>query len=356
MDRVAQLAETLLNRAESEVATSDMALAVEKAAAALRLRADVAKLQAELTKLSEEATKTRRENLMAPRKERSERLRDYAAMLTPVITIVTLAATLIAQNWQFLQSETSKREAAIEAQWQEAIKTISSSGAISPGVVALQPYLRSDKYSEQARDVAVNLLSNSTDPMFFSSLFGSALGSVDWNNFGRLVQISRALYTRTSPLWSKSWDPKTLRNDLSNLDAQELKVYLYTDTVVPAITSQIGNLLKTPRPPEVILDLSATHFRSGDWAGVDLAGANIEGANLNYLTLAGANLSGVTRFFGASFYRSSWWEARSMSKALFEYLQKEWPHDPQTEYGPKGTKVSTSAYEAALEQLKRRLD
>lgn len=333
-----------------------MAVAVEKAAAALRVTADVAKLQAELQKLNEEVLKVRRENLMAPKRERSERLRDYVALLTPVITIVTLAATLIAQNWQFLTSEAAKREAALDAQWQEAIKTISASGSLAPGVVALQPYLRSPKYGEQARDVAVNLLSNSTDPVFFSNLFGSALGSVEWTNFGRLVQLSRALHTRTSPLWAKSWNPKTLKNDLKRLDPKELALFQYTDSAMPALTSQMGSLLKTTRPDGAAIDLSATHFRMGDWSGANLRGASIEGARITYINLAGADLGGIKSFAGADFYRTAWWEAKSMSRELFDHLRAAHPYEASTPYGPRDALVARPDYQAALVRLEAQLD
>ncbi len=182
-------ASSLLERAEQGSSVTDLAAAVEKAAAALKLAAELEKTSA----------------------QRSERVRDYVALLTPLVTIVILAATLVAQNWQFLRSERDKREDAMDAQWQDAVKTISASGALSPGVVALQPFLRSAKYGEQARDAAANLLANSSDAGFFTTLFGTAFAPVTWSNVDRVIRLDRALRARFDPLLAKTADPRSER-------------------------------------------------------------------------------------------------------------------------------------------------
>ena len=155
MEQVRAAASALLDKVKDAPSVTDMGAAVEKAAGALKLTAEIGTARAELNKVNEEISKLRRENATATKRELSERIRDYVALLTPFATIITLSATLIVQNWQFLRSENDKREAALDAQWSEAVKLISSSGALSPGVVALQPFLRSSKYGEQASEVAV---------------------------------------------------------------------------------------------------------------------------------------------------------------------------------------------------------
>jgi hypothetical protein len=167
MAKVRAAAASLLGKAENVSSVNDLAAAVEKAASVLKLAAEMDKQRSELAKLAEETSKLKYENKTALKRERSERIRDYVALLTPLITIITLAATLIAQNWQFLRSEKDKREEAIDAQWHDAIKAISTSGALSPAVVELQPFLRSSKYGDPAKDVVVNILSTSSDRGFF---------------------------------------------------------------------------------------------------------------------------------------------------------------------------------------------
>ena len=207
--QVRSAARSLLEKAEKSSSVSDFAAAVDKASGALKLAAEMEKT----------------------RGDHSERVRDYVALLTPLVTIIILAATLVAQNWQFLRSERDKREDAMDAQWQDAVKTISASGALSPGVVALQPFLRSAKYGEQAREAAANLLANSSDAGFFTTLFGTALAPVTWDNVDRLIRLDRALRARFDPLLAKTADPVRQMNNVTRLSKDELATYNYVLSV-----------------------------------------------------------------------------------------------------------------------------
>jgi len=289
------------------------------------------------------------------RSERSERLRDYIALLTPLVTIITLALTLIAQNWQFLRSERNKREEAMDAQWQDALKIISASGALSPGVVALQPFLRSEKYGEQAREAAVNLLVNSSDPAFFTTLFGTALVPATWVNMDRIVRLDRALYARYGPIRDKTWDSKRQINDTTRLTTQELATYSYVRSVVPVIASQIGTVLRTPRPPGTQIDRSGTYWWNADWKGVDLERVSLENIELKYVSLKNAELAGVTQFSGAVVTGTAWWECKSINKPLLEFLKTNFALDTQMTYGPLDLKVKPEEYDEAVRHLESQL-
>jgi hypothetical protein len=351
MKQVRAAALLLLDKAESATSAADMAVAVEKAAAALKLAAEMGKVRADLAKVNEEISTLKRDNESAPKRERSERLRDYVALLTPLVTIITLAATLIAQNWQFLRSERNKQEDALDAKWQDAVKAISASGALSPGVVALQPFLRSQKYGEQAREMAVNLLSNSSDTVFFTSLFGTALAPVNLSNVDTVVRLDRALCARQGPLLAKSWDADKQTIDTTRLIKDELASYNYIEAVIPTITSQIGSVLKTPRPPRTQVDLSATCFKNGDWEGTNLDGVNLEGTRLIWTSLRNAELGSATQFTSANLYRTAWWEVKSINKSMLDYLRASSPFTPGIPYGPRDEISHQADYDAAIARL-----
>jgi len=351
MKAVREAASLLLDKAQNAASVTEQAAALEKAAGALKLAAEMDKTRTELAKLTQEISKLQHENRTAAGRERSERMRDYVALLTPLITIITLAATLIAQNWQFLRSEQNKREEALDAQWQDAVKTISTSGALSPGVVALQPFLRSPKYGEQAREVAVNLLSRSSDPAFFTSLFGTALTPVTWTNVDRLVRLDRELVARGNPIWTKAWDVAKQENNLKKLTPPERGTYDYIETIAPSITSEVAAVLKTPRITGVVVDLSATYFKNGDWSGINFSDVNLENMNLNRMDVRNAELDGVTRFTGAYFYYTAWWEVKSINRPLLDHLKANNPFRPGTAYGLRDNLVSTAQYEAAIQRL-----
>jgi hypothetical protein len=352
MKQVRAAASSLLDKAEEGSSVTDLAAAVEKAAGALKLAADMEKTRSELAKLANETAKLQHENETAVTLARSGRMRDYVALLTPLVTIVILAATLVAQNWQFLRSERDKHDDAMDAQWQDAVKTISASGALSPGVIALQPFLRSTKYGDQARDAAVNLLSNSSDPGFFMSLFGTALTPVTWANLDRIVRLDRALVARGNPVWTKTFDAAKNLNDTTGLSKDELATYRYMDSALPVITSEVGGVLKTPRPAGAHVDLSATLFSNGDWRGINLSGVNLESARLDWTNLQDAELEGVMQFSGAYLYGTAWWEAKSINRPLLDYLKVANPFKPGVSYGLRyDNTVTQGEYDKAMQRL-----
>jgi hypothetical protein len=326
-------ATSLLERAEKGSSVPDLAAAVEKAAGALKLAAEMEKA----------------------RNQRAERVRDYVALLTPMITIIILAATLVTQNWQFLRSERDKREEAMDAQWQDAVKTISASGALSPGVVALQPFLRSAKYREQAHDAAAHVLANSSDPTFFTTLFGTALTPVTWDNVYRLIQLDRGFRARLDPIFAKTFDAAKQANDWNRLSLDERATRNYALNAVPVIASEIGGLLRTPHPPGVHIDLSGTYFNHGDWRGADLSGANLDNIQWNYCSLQNAELGGVTQFSGAILLGTPWWEAKSINRPFLDYLTTNFKLNPGLPYGPSNAKVTQDEYDAAVQRLQSQL-
>jgi uncharacterized protein YjbI with pentapeptide repeats/flagellar hook-basal body complex protein FliE len=357
MQEVRAAAAALLNKAQGALTVADMATAVEKASGALKSAAEIENTRSELIKANEEISKLRRENQTASRRERSERIRDYVALLTPLVTIITLAATLIAQNWQFLRSERDKQEEAIDTQWRDAIRTVSTSGALSPGVVALQPFLRSSKYGEQARDMAVNLLSNSSDPVFFKNLFIAALAPATWSNVDRLLQLDRALSVRVVPLFAKGWDDQNKEFDSSKLTKDEKSTFDYVvDHAGVSITAQIGILLKSPGAQEGSIDFSSTYFTSADWKGVDLTGANLSGAYFDQMDLKDAELKGATLSDSTYFNRTAWWEVKSLSKTGFELLKKNCPFLPGEPYGPTFVRPSQEAVDAEIRRLSSQVE
>lgn len=355
MQQVRVAASALLDKAESASSVTDLATAVEKAAGALKLAAEMGKTRTELAKVNEEISKLKRENETSAKRERSERMRDYVALLTPLVTIITLAATLIAQNWQFLRSENDKREEALDAQWNDAVKAISASGALSPGVIALQPFLRSTKYGEQAREVAVNLLSSSSDPGFFRSLFSTALLPAGWDNLDRILRFDRALEAREMPLIIKTWDADKYQNDESRLTKDERSAYDYVIAVVPTITAQVGSVLKTPRPPGTQIDLSSAYFALANWQGIDFQDANLDGAYFTNMDLQNAELKGVTKFTSAVFSATAWWEVKSINKPFLDYLMAKYALEPRLIYGPNREIITREAYDAAISRLESQL-
>jgi hypothetical protein len=129
MEQLRAAASLLLNKAQ-DATVSELASAVEKATGVLRLSSELE---------------------TSPGRERSERRKEYAALLVPVITIISLAATLLVQSWQFSRSEKDKSDEALDARWEDAVKTISQSSKLPPAAIALYPFLSSPRAVDRER-------------------------------------------------------------------------------------------------------------------------------------------------------------------------------------------------------------
>jgi hypothetical protein len=355
VERVRAAASALLNKAESSSSLADMAIAVEKAAGAVKLVVDIGKARTELAKVDQELAKLTYENRTVSRRERSDRIRDYITFFTPLVTIVTLAATLGFQAWQFRKSEIDRREEALDAQWREAEEAISHSGALSPGLVALQPFLHSPKYGERARELAVSLLSNTSDSTFFTSLFGPALTPITSSNLENLLRVDRRLRVRVKPLDDKTWDDSKKTNDRARLSKDDLAAYRYIlDDALPQITAEMGSFLKTlssSAAPGIHLDLSNTEFTNGDWQNVILKGVNLDNAEIAWTNLRDTQLD-VTEFNGLYPYGTAWWEAKSINPEFLEYLITNYPLQVGRAYGPRDEIKSQESYDAAIRRLR----
>ncbi|MBZ5558687.1 MAG: pentapeptide repeat-containing protein [Acidobacteriia bacterium] len=356
MDEIDQLrqASALLLEKARDAGVSDLAVAIQRAAEVQKLSADLERSRVEMRKLELEQQKLEVDNAAVAKREKSERTKDYVAIMTPVVTIVALTATLSFQAFQFVESEKAKRDASEAAQWADAVKTISESSKLSPGVIALNPFLKSAKYGDEARATAVQLLANTSDTIFFNDLYGAAFVPIDWRNLSQVVRLDQALNARGGPIWTKSWDAQKQVNDVSRLDETERALLDHLDDVLPKLSSQVASLLKGPRPANAAApDLSATYFKFSDWEGVDLRGANIESARWAFVNMKGANLDRITNFEGVDFFHVAWWEVARLSAPLLAHLEQKLPCEPGAEYGRDHAKFTPGDCARALERLKQ---
>jgi hypothetical protein len=346
IEAIESAAKLLLEKAQNGT-VSELATAVEKASGAVRLRAELGKLAIEKSKLEKEIEPP-------PKLERPERVKEYVSLLGPVLTAIVAIIALAATQRQFTQSEKDKREAAEDAQWADTVKTLSQNSNLSPSAIALNPFLKSAKYGVLARNTAVQLLTDGSNPALFDDLFGAAFVPVGWNNLDQVLKLDRALLARGQPLWQKTYDPETETNNYTKLTSDEKKVTDYIEAALIKICPQVASVPRAPRPSGATLDLSRAQLRNCDCGGGDLRGANIEGIGMIWVDLKDANLDNITQFEGAYFYHVAWWEAKTISPELLEYLEKD-PHGKYKEgarYGPTDETFTPQQYAAALDRLK----
>ncbi len=377
LEQIRKMAEELAEKAQQGT-TPEVALALEKITQAFKAPSEVEKSQAEIRKLAIDEQKARYDLDHASRQERVEGRQRYITILTPIATTLVLGFTLLSQTYQFVKSERDKQQALEDAQWSEAVKTVSQSAQLSPIAITLNPFLKSKRYADVARKTAVEALISTRDSTVFADLFKGAFVPMDWANLDTVLQLDRALGPRLGEIWHvrteriKTKEP----NDSNQADhghdemqtpppnrravdipKGEQQDYDYITSVLTEISVATAPLLKGPRPARQVVDLRSAWFLHCDWSGVNLYGADIQNIVLNNAILKGADLGGITSFNDVSFYYSAWWDAKRVSPQLLEYLIKKYPYDVNDAnegYGPNSgdKRVSLKDYTDAIERLK----
>lgn len=363
MDQIEQLraaATSLLQKAQGAT-VAEFASALEKATGVLKLSSELEKSDAERRKLALEERKLQYENDNAVKLGRSQRIQQYVALLTPLVTILGLAFTVFLQSRQMSSAEKDRAEQrameaakALDAQWESAAKQILQSSKIPAGVIALHPFFIDPRYAERARITAIQILTSNTDPAFFDDLFSVAFVPVEWANLKYVLQLDRSLFIRLSPLSDKTWNARTYQNELKRLRKEERALYDYYTTTLSKISAQIGSVLKSPRPSGVALDLSGTFIYTTDWQGVDLSGSNLSKAQMAEVDLKNANLDGITQFTGLTLFSTVWWEARTIGPELRAYLEQNYACNPNLRYGINEDRTFTAEECAAVSAQTRR--
>lgn len=274
----------------------------------------------------------------------------------PQLPLLIALATIAFQICQYWRSEQQHRSDAEETKWREAVTVVASaSGSTSRDLAAALPVLKSDRFRGKAEPEVRGYLSYGTDRNFFTSLFYAFFSSAKDRQLPDLLEIDHAIGGRSREAWDHAWNARTKKDDLSKLKPAELVIYHYGLTAFPAITAEVGAILKRGTHREVP-DLSNMSFNSGDWRGVNFGGANLRNARFILMDLGDADLSRIGDFSSVNFGSTAWWEAKSINKDLLLYLKSNYPFQPAekgqvTKYGPRGETYTREQYEDAIVRL-----
>jgi type II secretory pathway pseudopilin PulG len=324
LERIRKAATLLLDKAE--------ALTLPDLTSTIQLAANVLKLPLEIDQSQEELKKLEHDNRTAGSRDRHERFGAFVALLTPLISVIALAATLAFQTWQYRQAETARKEAAEEAAWTRALDILSKSNQASPEVIAIQPFLQSKKHGDEAKKAVIREIVNNTDITVFDDLFNGVFTPMDWSNLDELLALDRALYLRAGPIYEKAWDYAKNENAPYRLSESERRTYDYATYVLPKLCEAVGSVLRTERPPGRGLDLSGTRFQYCDWSRVSLRGANLSNIDLGGVNLEDADLGNIAGFGNSAFQNLAWWKASNLSPELVTYLREKWACNPHEQY------------------------
>lgn len=309
-----------------------------------------------------------------------EQLKSWAAVVVPLLTLLTLAVTVWMQYGQLSAS----REANRDLQWRETVKlvlaqvaskqplappnTSSSSpqtghGAMPPGpagvpfgpapagegqedpemgLTLLKSFIHDPKYANDALDLGLLLACRTPPSDILKDFYSSAGIELDWDNVNTVIGVDRKLKTVITgvfdllPSNGNGETPLEQNYDAFNDDARFLG-------------NEIAQVLRTSRPPGFRLDLGRTLFFRVDLTDGLLAGANLTDAIFDRTNLRNADLSGVEHFENSNWYGTAWWEAKEISPKLLLFLIKDW--DPKNDFPYDSPPPARDVYIQKIEHL-----
>jgi hypothetical protein len=309
MDDLEQLRKTVFSIIES----SKDAGAAKNAAEILKLVSEIENQRAQTRKLSIEEEKIRFDLETGRHGSKFIDWKEYAKLLTPVISVLALAVTTVFQGYQLHQS-TAEHE---DAHRTEVIKLLSQAerDKACPSTLLLS---RLDK-ADRAKVVA-QFLFGCEDPASFKSAFETSFEPVEWTTLPQIVQLNRILGPKLESLKDSVYDKATGQTHIEKLDDAHRKEYDNLREEMVYLSDRIAAALKG-RGQGQAPDLSYTYILDANLSGIDLSGANLTAATLENVNLAHAKLKNIAQSKEVRFFNSTaWWKSDEISQPLLACL------------------------------------
>ena len=286
------------------------------------------------------------------------------AKVSARVPIAALIATIIVSVVTLVYQNALQREASEDAQWREALKSVSFRDPMSSqiGALTMQGFFGSLRYGSQAREIASILLTNVPNVNVFDEVM-ERMGPAhtDSTNFGDLIGIGQMLgFTQrarfhiqgaasrenTPFLMEAVSEVEVNPKDLDDIDQRTKVAAWQLDTMSSTLRDVWTN--KDPQkrlsPANQRLQgvvLENVRFEDLDFTGANfdwgiLCNASFKHAHFNHATLKDvyvrkvalddADFTDVTVYDGSRWEDSNWWNAKCIPLPMIDYLLKVDPH------------------------------
>jgi hypothetical protein len=342
---------------------------------------------------------TKSTELMTRNKAREIRLelfKSAAAFLVPVVSLLALFGTIVAQNKQIEAS----RQQIEDTEWRDLLGSLkgASDAVYSDPTVAprLRSFFASVSYGDQAKSIAGRLMGHISNPEGFADLFTAVFGEIDRQNIGSVLDVFRALLISKQSLHYQCNDllisskvpyEPGLADCAAYTDdthAAQLIDRFKVDAKFASLRRSDGQLsremgvvdqrivsflranYRIPRDRHDMpgLDLSGTDFLDADFSQLDFTGFDITGTIFDRTNFSNAILNPKTRTelgqpVGSAafaeqpdFRASTWWEAQSVEPNLLTFLMNWYfPYLVPNVIYPLGYRITREAYQAKVAAL-----
>ena len=324
-----------------------------KAAALLEKASEIEQVQSNAQRMSIESQKLQQDLSQSGRTS----WKDLVASLVPLLSTFVLAGTLIFQIAQSRKAEREKRaenaakaKAEEQKRFMDTLKDIQISEKISIAAALINTF-QHGPFKTEIRDMAVTLLLNRETFDDFQALFMAVMNPLTYDQLPHMRRVCMSVDASYYLLSTPIWDDTINDNNLAKLSPADRKSFdLYNQEQV-FLSKKLSELLHTPPPANVDVDLSQLVLRDFDLSGVDLGTANIAATNWSYVNVDDCDMGRITQFGNSTFRTTVWWHAARISPPLLDYLQQHYPYSPQMDYMAKRP-LTHEDYDACLAKLK----
>lgn len=329
---------------------------------------------ASVYKVMAEAQKRSAEAAAQTRMVRQEGLKNWAALLVPLLSVLTLAVII----WSLIQQQRESQRSRENGEWLAVISDFRSvstatNAPIIEGLlpqVRLKPYLKSPIYGDQANQLARLLLPRIADPDGFRDLFAA----VEWHDLDQMLNVDRGLNrlydylgrerrkleaadARAVPSGATPGPaPAVTAGGSRGRGAPDSRIEQFSSdqgnisSQISYVCKRIGETARSGKLPSTGLDLDDCWFHYCDLSKIDWKGATLNGTLFQHVDLEGARFADVTEVDNLDIANTAWWKAAELSPALLKVLTDNF--DPGTETQKDLTdKLTKPAYVARVTQL-----
>jgi len=285
--------------------------------------------------------------------------------ITPFLSFVIVALGFFVNSAQARTAEREKREeaarqqkadaekaardqqAAEEERWSQAVALIQKSEDFSPAAAILSTF-QTTAHAALARSTAVTVMLNAKKFSNFSDLFNTFMEPVTPANLPQVLAMLRSVSITLAPLISKAWVNGQV--DTSPLTAAEVESYALLLRERSFLGAKAAPLLRQPRAPGEVMDLSDIGLDNIDLSGADLRGF-MAPYIWNYVNLDGADLRGMRNIDNSWPFLTAWWHAGHIDADFLALLVERAPFDPAQAINTNRGK-SAQDYRAAVARLR----
>lgn len=271
---------------------------------------------------------------------KQENIKNWAQILVPLLSVLTLGVTLIGQTIQ----QNDARKSREDLEWRNAVgefKTTGNPKTMIAGLlpqVRLKPFLKSKDYGEQANQLARLVLPTMGDFDAFTDLFES----ITWNNLDEMLIVNRTLnrldneYLEAINILEEREKAAAVGSNgkpipisgqarIPNPENPTVKEQLkHSRTTISKelsyVCNQIGEGARSGRMKFVKASLEDVYFLDCDLSTVDLEQVRFGNVNFQAVNFEGARLGGGRKDDNPSFSATEWWKAERINETLLRAL------------------------------------